>query len=297
MNASARENILLGQDFDKGWYDQVVFNCGLDKDFQQFIYGDATIIGDRGVQISGGQRARISLARALYRDADLLILDDPLSAVDSKTGRLIYNHAIKGLVISRGKTVVLATHQHQFITDEKCVAMDHGKILLVGSYASCRERLQGIQGQNVLFAQSDETTSGDIDDQAHGNVKEDIEEDKNKTMPGFNHSIIGAGDSLISREVEDDKAGSPDDDHKESREKGGVTLSTWRHYERALGGRFVSIIIVCMMLLTQASLILAVAMTASWAQRSQTQVGLLFARVEDHLAIFFRLYRLHSAFC
>jgi len=269
MNGTARDNILLGQEFNKVWYDQVVASCGLDRDFLQFIHGDATIIGDRGVQISGGQRARISLARALYKDADLLLLDDPLSAVDIKTGRLIYDHAIKGIAINRGKTVVLATHQHQFIRDEKCVAMDQGKILFIGSYTSCMEKLQGIQGVSIPTSYSDETQNVD-----HGNdfnIDVNIQERSNKIRGNFSHSVVG-GDGLYEGMLKNDDEATTIDENKEYREKGGVTLSTWRHYEQALGGRVVSIVIICMMLLTQASLILAVATTASWARRSQTQV-------------------------
>ena len=89
----------------------------------------------------------------------------------------------------------------------------------------------------------------------------------------FIHSVLVDGDSLITREIKDNDVGSPYDDHKEYRQKGDVTLSTWRHYERALGGRLVSIGIILLMLLTQTSLILSVAMTASWVRQSQTQVS------------------------
>eukprot|EP00957_Ditylum_brightwellii_P123813 9437988-Ditylum_brightwellii.AAC.1 len=103
--------------FQSEWYNRVLAACGLDVDILNFSNGDKTIVGDRGIQCSGGQRARIGLARALYRDSDVLLLDDPLSAVDSKVGRLIYYSAILGLGVERGKCVILATHQHQFIGD------------------------------------------------------------------------------------------------------------------------------------------------------------------------------------
>jgi ABC-type multidrug transport system fused ATPase/permease subunit len=75
-----RENILLGKPFDIDFYNSIVIACGLNVDFAQLRDGENTIVGDRGVQLSGGQRARIALARAFYRDADILLLDDPLSA-------------------------------------------------------------------------------------------------------------------------------------------------------------------------------------------------------------------------
>ncbi|MFN9956460.1 MAG: ATP-binding cassette domain-containing protein, partial [bacterium] len=111
--------------------------CCLLQDFTQFQNGDQTIVGDRGVQCSGGQRARIGLARALYRDADVVLLDDPLSAVDAKVGRVLFFSAIQGLCVQRGKCVVLATHQHQFLGSSRCVYMSRGEIAYVGSYSDC----------------------------------------------------------------------------------------------------------------------------------------------------------------
>ena len=78
---SGRDPILCGRPYDLLTYQTVMHACGLDKDFAQLCDGDATIIGgDRGVQLSGGQRARVALARAFYHDGDILLLDDPLSA-------------------------------------------------------------------------------------------------------------------------------------------------------------------------------------------------------------------------
>lgn len=81
MDGTVRENILLGKTLDTDFYNSIVNACGLNVDFSQLRDGEDTIVGDRGVQLSGGQRARIALARALYRNADILLLDDPLSAV------------------------------------------------------------------------------------------------------------------------------------------------------------------------------------------------------------------------
>ena len=138
MNGTVKENIVMGRlPFDAHLYSDIVNACGLVHDFSRFPNGEETIVGDRGVQCSGGQRARIGLARALYRDADVVLLDDPLSAVDSKVGRTIFFSAILDLAVKRGKCVVLATHQHQFIGDSRCVLMSRGKIKAIASFAEC----------------------------------------------------------------------------------------------------------------------------------------------------------------
>ncbi len=111
MNGTIKDNIVMGKVFDPVFYKEIVAACGLNQDFTQFIDGDQTIVGDRGVQCSGGQRARIGLARALYRDADVVVLDDPLSAVDSRVGRIIFYSGILDLTVKRGKCVILGKYR------------------------------------------------------------------------------------------------------------------------------------------------------------------------------------------
>lgn len=109
FGATVRQNILFGRDFDRKRYNKVVQVCALNKDFEQLPNGDLTLVGERGASLSGGQKARISLARAVYRDADIYLLDDPLSAVDIHVGKLLYDDCINGYL--RNKTRILVTHQ------------------------------------------------------------------------------------------------------------------------------------------------------------------------------------------
>jgi ABC-type transport system involved in cytochrome bd biosynthesis fused ATPase/permease subunit len=109
-----RSNILFGSAWRAEWYGTVVSACALDKDFAGFPLGDLSLVGERGLRLSGGQKARVSLARAVYADADLLLLDDPLSAVDARTGRRIFEECIQGLLGS--KTVLLLSHHAHFLT-------------------------------------------------------------------------------------------------------------------------------------------------------------------------------------
>ena len=90
FNGSVQDNILFGTEYEETRYNQVVKECALDRDFALFPYGDKTLVGERGVSLSGGQKARITLARALYRDADIYLLDDPLSAVDTAVAKHIF---------------------------------------------------------------------------------------------------------------------------------------------------------------------------------------------------------------
>lgn len=107
--STIKQNIVFGQEYNKHRYNDVVRVCALHKDFKQFPHGDMTIVGDRGASLSGGQKARINLARAVYRNADIYLLDDPLSAVDVHVAKHLYEQCINGYL--KKKTTILITHQ------------------------------------------------------------------------------------------------------------------------------------------------------------------------------------------
>ncbi|CAH1738402.1 unnamed protein product [Aphis gossypii] len=130
---SVQQNIVFNSPMDKDRYNQVVQMCKLKSDFEQFPYGDRTIVGERGATLSGGQRVRINLARALYKQADIYLLDDPISAVDPNVGNHLFEKCIKGFL--KEKTCILVTHQMQCLTGvDQIVVMENAKILAKGTY-------------------------------------------------------------------------------------------------------------------------------------------------------------------
>lgn len=132
---SVRLNILFGRPFIKERYQKVVEVCALLPDFALLPYGDRTIIGERGVSLSGGQRARVNLARAVYKEADIYMLDDPLSAVDVHVAQQLFMNCVCGFL--GGKVVVLVTHQLQFVKNAKQIVVLHdGVIEACGTYES-----------------------------------------------------------------------------------------------------------------------------------------------------------------
>ncbi|CAL6025720.1 Xenobiotic-transporting_ATPase / Multidrug resistance-associated protein [Hexamita inflata] len=129
FSSSIRENICFYSKYDEEKYNKIVDICCLNPDFAIFNAGDLTEVGGRGVTLSGGQRARISLARAVYNDADVYLLDDPLSAVDAHVGQRIWNEVIKDYLVSRGKTVLISSHQTHYFKDcDRILTINHGKI-------------------------------------------------------------------------------------------------------------------------------------------------------------------------
>ena len=136
--ASLRENVLFGAELQADWYQEVLRCCGLVKDLEQLSHGDASLVGDRGIRLSGGQKARLSLARAVYRDADIYLLDDPLSAVDAAVGRYLFRQCIRGQL--RGKLVVLVTHHLQYLPEaDHILLLKNGSVAAAGSYAELQQ--------------------------------------------------------------------------------------------------------------------------------------------------------------
>ena len=131
--ASVRDNILFGNEYDERKYKQVIRVAALERDMEIFPNGGQTMVGDRGTSLSGGQRARINLARALYTNADVYLLDDPLSAVDPNVAKHIFEKCIKRYL--KSKVVILVTHQLQFVKDaQQIIVLKNGKMLACGDY-------------------------------------------------------------------------------------------------------------------------------------------------------------------
>eukprot|EP00957_Ditylum_brightwellii_P189325 14410178-Ditylum_brightwellii.AAC.1 len=146
INDTLRGNILFGRDYNQERYEKVIEACALKSDFEVLPAGDMTEIGERGINLSGGQKARVSLARSMYSEhTKVLLLDDPLSAVDAHVGEHLFSQAIRGN-LSKGKTRVLVTHHVHFLARcDTVIVLDEGKIKHHGTY-------EDLVGQGVDFA-------------------------------------------------------------------------------------------------------------------------------------------------
>lgn len=143
FEGSIRRNIVFIEEFDEERYKKVVKVCALEKDLEMLPFGDATIVGERGISLSGGQKARVNLARAVYKKANIYLLDDPLSAVDAHVGRHIFDKCIRGFLSD--KICLLATHQLQYLKDVKhIVLMNDAHIEAQGPYQLLKEQKQSI---------------------------------------------------------------------------------------------------------------------------------------------------------
>ncbi|KAJ1719186.1 hypothetical protein LPJ53_006005, partial [Coemansia erecta] len=136
MNATLRDNILFGHRLDQAFYDRVIEACALGPDLEMLPGGDMTEIGEKGINLSGGQKARVSLARAVYSRADVYILDDPLSAVDAHVGKHIFSHVLgpQGMLKTRARILITNAVQYLANTD-RVVMLRDGRIIDQGPFA------------------------------------------------------------------------------------------------------------------------------------------------------------------
>ncbi|CBF87872.1 hypothetical protein AN1240.2 [Aspergillus nidulans FGSC A4] len=140
MNASIRECIVAMSAFDEAWYTSVINACALTQDFEQLPCGDETIIGSKGISLSGGQSQRIAIARAVYARRELVIFDDVFSSLDSETENHIFHHLLgdHGLLRSLNATILFASSSVKRVpfADHIIVLEKHGYVTEQGSFSS-----------------------------------------------------------------------------------------------------------------------------------------------------------------
>ena len=132
QNGKFRENVCFGSEFDERKYVETVLACQFEPDLKLMPAGDLTEIGEKGINLSGGQKARLSLARAVYKRPDVVIMDDPISALDTTTRKKIFDQVFQGIL--KDKTRILVTHAVDFVhLADKIVIMKEGRIEAQGS--------------------------------------------------------------------------------------------------------------------------------------------------------------------
>lgn len=172
QNATVKENVTFNSPLDENKYLKVIHACNLDIDLAVLPAGDKTEIGERGITLSGGQKARLSLARAVYTDADIILLDDVLSAVDSKVGKHIMDECLLGILLT--KTRVLATHQLSLIgSADRVIYLNGDGSISVGTIENLQKTNKGFKelmkyDQQKIVPETD----GSDNDEEHITTKE-----------------------------------------------------------------------------------------------------------------------------
>jgi ABC-type multidrug transport system fused ATPase/permease subunit len=156
QSMSIRDNILFNEPYEEGRYRKVIEACALVPDFGAFKHGDLSIIGEKGIGLSGGQRARVALARAVYSRASILVLDDPFSALDSKTATSIVQKLFQGPLV-QDRTVVLVTHRIDLIGPiaNQIIEVNNGRAEVLGQN-DIDSRLSGANDESAAHIETED---------------------------------------------------------------------------------------------------------------------------------------------
>ncbi|KAM8705280.1 hypothetical protein ACLKA7_009702 [Drosophila subpalustris] len=239
---SLRENIIFMEPYEEQRYKDVLRVCLLEKDVAQLPLGDATILGESGASLSGGQKARVSLARAVYRKADIYLLDDPLSAVDTHVGNLLLERCLKDFL--RDKIRILVTHRVALLHHaDHIVLMEGGRASIQGRYESLK--------QLSRFRRS---------------VANDSEVAKLRAVR--TDSII---EEIPQREPPTLQQEASEQLYKEQQILGSVKLSTYKEYFAILGLPAVVLIILVVFLVARGSEATMDIFLSKWANWEETQ--------------------------
>lgn len=200
QNATVENNITFGSPFDKEWYKQVITACSLTRDFEILPAGDQTEVGERGITLSGGQKARINLARAVYRNAEIILLDDVLSAVDAHVGKFIMDECIIDLL--RGKTRVLATHQLSMIdAADRVVFLDSTGSAVIGTPDELRRNVPAFDD---LMKYNDHESAEEEEEEAEKHLKDMETEEMEKLKKNITEANKASGALMKEEEKAQD---------------------------------------------------------------------------------------------
>ncbi|KAM6551932.1 hypothetical protein CsatB_001740 [Cannabis sativa] len=257
FNATVRENILFGSEFESTRYWKAIDVTELHHDLDILPGRDLTEIGERGVNISGGQKQRISMARALYSAADVYIFDDPLSALDARVARQVFNNCIKQEL--EGKTRLLVTNQLHFLPQvDRIILVSDGMIAEQGTY-------EELTKNGKLFQKLMENA---------GKMGENIEENmdsgssQKSSIPASNGEANGSSiDEINSKRGKLRKSVLI---KQEERETGIVSWTVLMRYKNALGGMWVVIVLLLCYLSTEVLRVSSSTWLSFWTDQSKS---------------------------
>ncbi|XP_017890581.1 multidrug resistance-associated protein 4-like [Ceratina calcarata] len=240
FSGTIRENILFGQPYDKDRYMAVTRACALIRDFQQFPYGDMSHAGEGGSSLSGGQRARVNLARAVYRQADIYLFDDPLSAVDPRVAKHLFNKCIKNYL--RDRTRIMVTHQLQFVKDtDQIVVVDQGVIKMRGTYDELS------RSEEDFVEMMDRIKSSTEAKRASECVE--AENEKRLSRKSLGRASIKSTSSSVASYNYENNALAPE--NEEAMGQGGLSYKVYQKYFQFGGSTFILFLLLVVIVVSQ----------------------------------------------
>ncbi|CAH0491864.1 unnamed protein product [Peronospora farinosa] len=271
QNATVRENICFGLPFDEAKYGKALRASSMQKDLATLPGGDLTEIGEKGINLSGGQRTRVALARAVYQDADIYLLDDILSAVDSHVGHDIFKECIKNCL--KNKVVILVTHGLAFLSEcDKIIVLENGLVAEEGTYKHLMAKDGGLLIELVTkYKEQDQQEPNTTEEVENIVVLDELEEDEedNPTPERLgrrlSRSSVRSERSISETGVETQLIADED------RSVGDVAWQVYRTWIMAFGGISAGLLVLVVFIATQFVQLLSTWWLSFWSEHSQSE--------------------------
>ncbi|KAK9244743.1 P-loop containing nucleoside triphosphate hydrolase protein [Lipomyces tetrasporus] len=254
MNATVKDNITFGSRFQADFYEKTIKACALLEDFAALPDGDETLVGEKGISLSGGQKARLSLARAVYARADVYVLDDPLSAVDQHVGRHLIDNVLGPDGLLASKTRILATNAITVLSQANSITMlRDGEIIEQGTYedvmASKAEIYNLIKEFGKKAVMEEEGSEGSVTAVESGASSDDEAVLKRPSRRGSVSTLRRASTASIKRpRIVDEESQKRSRQAKEHSEQGQVKWDVYKEYAKA--ANLASVIFFMVLLIT-----------------------------------------------
>lgn len=216
--ATIRQNILFGEDYDQDRYDEIVRVCALPYDFSLLENGDLTLVSDRGMNLSKGQQARINLARAIYRRANIYLLDDPLTALDNQVQDHIFRHCIMG-----------------FLKDQICIMVSQNPL-----HIEAANQVVILREGNTVFSGDTSGADKEIIDVITAKIEQDSKDEPSDFIPEEMSSLISPEEQESNKNV-----------YKEVKKVGKVRLNVYHKYFQYGGGLIIFFLVMAVYIGTQ----------------------------------------------
>lgn len=282
FNDTLKNNILFGKEYDEQLYQKAIRVSALEQDLNILPAGDMTAIGEKGINLSGGQKQRVSIARAVYADADVYLMDDPLSALDAHVSGQVFDMCMSNDGVLKDRLRVLVTNQVHILPNcDKIVFLNHGTVQCSGKYSE--------------LVASDKSFLSLVRDHEDAQQKE-----KNTIEDGEGNTVTSTDSKIVPIEVKDvPEAGKETVSgneagrkliQSEERNVGKVGVGTYWEYIRALGNPIVFLLLLVFFIASAAMQLVVQWWLAYWSSEEAKDIQNGDEKTSDRLGFFLGIY-------